>query len=169
MAPLIPILIGIAADVGAPLVKSILEKKVGYGTGVIAETVIKTVAEHAGATPESLSTVDSAVLAEAVSATEAEAPEIIAAWVEQQRLMNENIKAEHDKGGPTWTWAWRPAWMWLLAFIWTYALILRPVVNAAFGASIESVDLAVLMTLTGAYLALYMGGHTAQNIFGRRK
>jgi hypothetical protein len=69
----------------------------------------------------------------------------------------------------TWTWAWRPAWMWLLAFIWTYALVLRPLVNASLGASIEGIDLSVLMTLTGAYLALYMGGHTAMNIFGRQK
>lgn len=67
-------------------------------------------------------------------------------------------------GGPTWTWGWRPGWMWLLAFVWLYALILRPLANAAFGAAIEAVDLTILMTLTGVFTGLYMGGHTAKSI-----
>lgn len=75
------------------------------------------------------------------------AADILVQHVENQRLMNETLKAEMDKGGPTWTWAWRPGWMWLLAFVWLYALILRPLTNAALGASIEAVDLTILMTL----------------------
>ncbi len=54
--------------------------------------------------------------------------------------------------------------MWLLAFVWLYALILRPLANAAFGAAIEAVDLTILMTLTGVFTGLYMGGHTAKSI-----
>lgn len=79
-------------------------------------------------------------------------------------MMNETLKAELDKGGPASTWAWRPGWMWLLAFVWLYALILRPLANAAFSAAIEAVDLTILMTLTGVFTGLYMGGHTAKSI-----
>lgn len=167
MAPLIPILIGIASQVGAPIIKGILTKHVGEIAGSAAEQVIKTVAEQAGATPETLETVDSTVLAQAVTTTEAQTPELIAEWVKSQQLSNELQLAEMAKE-QTWTWAWRPAWMWMLAFIWFYAFMLRPIANAAFGASIEAVDLSLLMTLTGAYLALYMGGHTAKDFFAAK-
>lgn len=156
---IVPILIGVAAKVGAPLVKGILEKHVGPLAGSVAETVIGTIAEKAGTTVDDLASRTDGQLEEAVTETEAETPELVSAWVEQQRLANELQTAEITKEA-SWTWAWRPAWMWLLGFLWTYSLVFRPLANAAFGASIESVDLPTLMTLTGAYLALYMGGNT---------
>lgn len=161
-AALAPILIGVAAKIGAPIVKGLLEKFVG-GTGAeIGGVVIDAIADEAGVKPDELPSAPTETLEAAISAVEARAPEIILAQVEQQRAANELQLAEMKKEG-TWTWAWRPAWMWLLAFIWTYALVLRPIANAAFGASIEATDLATLMSLTLAYLALYMGGHTAKN------
>ena len=98
----------------------------------------------------------------AVAAAEAEAPDLVIAWAKQQELSNQLQLAEMAKE-PFWAWAWRPAWMWLLAFIWSYALIARPLLNAILGASIESVDLTVLMTLTGFFMSLYMGGHTVKS------
>lgn len=162
MSVLVSILAGVAAKVGAPIVKGLLEKHLGGEASDIAGSVIDAIAEKAGVSPAELPDVPATQLEAAVVAVEAEAPELVLAWNEQQRLANALQLAEMEKAGEaTWTWAWRPAWMWLLAFIWFYALVLRPIVNAAVGASIEAVDVSMLMTLTGMYLALYMGGNTA--------
>lgn len=166
MELLLPIILDAAAKVGAPIVKGILTKHVGPLAGSVAGDVIDSVVKNAGGAD--LSTATPEVVGAAVTATEAETPEILAQWVASQKLANDLQLAEMAKD-ETWTWAWRPAWMWLLAFIWTYALVLRPLVNASLSASIEGIDTSTLLMLTSAYLALYMGGHTAKNIFGREK
>jgi hypothetical protein len=161
MSALASILLGAAGDLAVPIIKKILGDKLGGTGGEIAGKVIDAIAEKAGVTPDKLPDLPAGDLQEAIVAAEPEAADILMQHVESQRLMNETLKAEMDKGGPTWTWAWRPGWMWLLAFVWLYALILRPLTNAAFGASIEAIDLGILMTLTGVFTGLYMGGHTA--------
>lgn len=153
------ILAALASGVVAPVIKRILEDKIGGAGGELAGKVIDIIAEKAGVPVDSLD--DAKDLPAAIEAAEPDAVDLLAQHVESQRLMNENLQAELDKGGPTWTWAWRPGWMWLLAFVWLYALVLRPLTNAAFGASIEAIDLGILMTLTGVFTGLYMGGHTA--------
>lgn len=162
MEALIPILISAAAQVGAPIVKGLLEKHVGPLAGSVAETVINSVAEKVGG---DVATADPAAIGAAVTAVEADTPDLLAQWVASQRAANDLQLAEMAK--PGWTWAWRPFWMWLLAFLWTYALVLRPLANAGTGGSIEGIDLSTLMTLTAAYLGLYMGGHTAKSLFGK--
>ena len=161
MSALASILLGAASELAVPVIKKILGDKLGGAGGEIAGKVIDAIAEKASVTPEALPDLPTDDLQEAIVAAEPEAADILMHQVESQRLMNETLQAELDKGGPTWTWAWRPGWMWLLAFVWLYALILRPLTNAAFGASIEAIDLGILMTLTGVFTGLYMGGHTA--------
>lgn len=164
MRALASILLGAASDLTVPVIKKILGDKIGGAGSEIAGKVIDIIAAKAGARPDRLSEVPAPDLQEAIVAAEPEAADILMQHVESQRLMNEALKAEFDKGGPIWTWGWRPGWMWLLAFVWLYALILRPLANAAFGAAIEAVDLTILMTLTGVFTGLYMGGHTAKSI-----
>ena len=161
MSALASILLSAAGELAVPIIKKILGDKLGGAGGEIAGKVIDVIAEKAGVSPEALPDLPTDDLQEAIVAAEPAAADILMHHVESQRLMNETLKAELDKGGPTWTWAWRPGWMWLLAFVWLYALILRPLTNAAFGASIEAIDLGILMTLTGVFTGLYMGGHTA--------
>ena len=161
MSALASILLSAAGELAVPIIKKILGDKLGGAGGEIAGKVIDVIAEKAGVSPEALPDLPTDDLQEAIVAAEPAAADILMHHVESQRLMNETLKAEMDKGGPTWTWAWRPGWMWLLAFVWLYALILRPLTNAAFGASIEAIDLGILMTLTGVFTGLYMGGHTA--------
>ena len=161
MSALASILLTAATDLAVPIIKKILGDKLGGAGGEIAGKVIDAISEKAGVSPEALPDLPPDDLQEAIVAAEPEAADILMHHVEGQRLMNETLQAELDKGGPTWTWAWRPGWMWLLAFVWLYALILRPLTNAAFGASIEAIDLGILMTLTGVFTGLYMGGHTA--------
>lgn len=171
MSAIATILLGLAGDLVAPMIKKILADKIGGIGGELAGDVIDTIAGKLGVPADEIPTIaaeDPGAVQQAIVATEAVTPELVLAYVESQRLMNETLRAEMDKGGPLWTWGWRPGWMWLLGLLWLYSVVLRPVVNAAIGASIEAVDLSTLMTLTGAYLALYMGGHTAKDIFGKK-
>lgn len=164
MSALASILLTAASELAVPVIKKILGDKIGEAGGEITGKVIDVIADKAGVSPDRLPDIPAGELQDAIIAAEPDAAYILIHHVESQRLMNEALKAELDKGGPTWTWAWRPGWMWLLAFVWLYALILRPSANAAFGTAIEAVDLTILMTLTGVFTGLYMGGHTAKNI-----
>lgn len=166
MSALAGILVGVAAKVGAPIVKGLLERHIGGAGAEIGGTIIDAIAGKVGVPADELGTVPQTELERAVAEVERETPELIAAYTEQQRQAHALMLAEMDKG-PAWAWAWRPAWMWLLAFLWIYTIVARPIVNAIAGASIETVDVGTLMALTGAYLALYMGGHTAKDIFAR--
>ncbi|KQZ92789.1 hypothetical protein ASD64_19270 [Mesorhizobium sp. Root157] len=164
MSALASILLTAAGELAVPVIRKLLNESIGNAGGDITGKVIDIIAAKAGVTPDRLPDVPAPDLQDAIVAAEPEAADILIKHVESQRLINEAVKAELDKGGPTWTWGWRPGWMWLLAFVWLYALILRPLANAAFGAAIEAVDLTILMTLTGVFTGLYMGGHTAKSI-----
>jgi len=156
------ILAALASGVVAPVIKRILEDKIGGAGGELAGKVIDIIAEKAGVPVDNLN--DAKDLPTAIEAAEPEAVDLLAQHVESQRLMNENLQAELDKGGPTWTWAWRPGWMWLLWVVWPYEFVLRPLINEICGASIPAVDTGTLMTLTTLYMGLYLGGHTAKDL-----
>lgn len=161
------IILEAAGGLAVPIIKKILGERLGGAGGELAGNVIDIIAEKAGVPADEIPQVPQKELEGAIVAAEPEAVELLSEHVESQRLMNETLKAELDKGGPTWTWAWRPGWMWLLGFVWLYALILRPLANAALAVSIEAVDLTILMTLTGVFTGLYMGGHTAKDIVAK--
>ena len=157
-------LISAAAKVGAPIVKGLLEKDVGGVAGDIGGMVIDTIAAQAGVAPEALPSLPSKDLEAAVAAAEAQAPQLVAAWVEQQREANRLMLAEMDKGEAWWTWAWRPAWMWFMGFLFLFRLVAVPVADAILGSDIASaVDLSTMMTLTAWFMGLYMGGHTIKD------
>ena len=156
------ILATIAAEVGAPIVRDILTKRIGPKGGELAEAVIKTVAGKAGVQPEELETVSEPDLREAVLATEAETPELIALWsagVEGQFAL---LKAEMKEG--FWQSAWRWGWMYLLGIYWTFYLLIFPIVETLTGVLIQRVDITILMTLTTWFISLYMGGHTIKSL-----
>jgi len=159
------ILIDAAAKVGAPIVKQLLEKYVGGTASEIGGVVIDTIAGKAGVTPEALPSLPAKDLEAVVVATEAETPQLVAAWVEQQREANRLMLAEMDKSESWWTWAWRPAWMWFLGFLFLFRLVLVPIADAALGSDIAAaVDLSTMMTLTAWFMGLYMGGHTLKDL-----
>lgn len=63
---------------------------------------------------------------------------------------------------PWWAWAWRPGAMWLIGLFWFWMVLLVPILSM-FGIRVISVvDAVTLMTLTGMYMGLYMGGHTVK-------
>ena len=162
MAVIGTILATIAAEVGAPIVREILTKRIGPKGGELAETVIKTVAGKAGVAPEELETVSGPDLREAVKATEKDAPELIALWSAGLEGQFALLKAEMKEG--FWQSAWRWGWMYLLGLFWIFYLLIFPIVEASTGMPIQRVDIAILMTLTTWFISLYMGGHTIKSL-----
>ena len=163
------ILIPIATEVGAPIVKRALEKHLGSGAGKVGEMVIEAIAEELGSTPSSLPH----VVAEQPKAVETAVRVVEADMrsVYEAEAANRAALIDAEKLEPAWTWAWRPLTMYLIGFLWLWALIGVHAANR-FGAAMPSVDLAVLFNLTAIYMGLYMGGHTvkavAQQLAGPR-
>ncbi|MBV6648086.1 MAG: hypothetical protein KI789_00035 [Hoeflea sp.] len=166
MGGLATIILGVATELGLPMIKNILEPKIGRTGGALVETVIKTVAEKAGVEPIELEALKPADIKEAVLATEAEMPEIIALYAAGLEGQFALLQAETREG--FWQSFWRYGWMYLLAIFWIWRIIIAPIVNQRLGSGggvvIEMVDLATLMTLTSWFMALYMGGHTVKDL-----
>jgi hypothetical protein len=82
---------------------------------------------------------------------------------EQQRRTHELLQAQIAEGGASgaWLWIWQYIFMglWLWAFVGVH--LANAVVRLLGGTTVlPDLDLTILMTLTGSYLALHMGGHT---------
>ena len=156
------VLAGIAAKVGAPLVKQILERKLGPVGGELAGNVIDMVAEKVGVSVDTLPDQSPDILGAAIQEVEHEAPEMLELWSQGLTGQFALLEAETKQGG--WVSAWRWGWMYLLGFFWIWRIVLLPIVNAAFGSNIETIDFAVLLTLTAWFISLYMGGHTVKEL-----
>lgn len=163
--PIIPILIAAAARAGAPLVKELLRDAIGGRAADVAGAVIDTVAAQAGVPPSALPDLPPERLDAAVAAVERD-PGMVALWAREAEARAALLAAEQREG---WlAWGWRPAWMWLLAVMWTVRLLVAPVADALWGLGLAAgMDAGVMMTLTGSYLALYMGGHTLKDVAGK--
>jgi hypothetical protein len=160
-AAITSIIVSAAAKVGAPFVKSILEKHVGGLAGSLAGTVIDQVAGRLGVEPEAISSVDQVALERAVSDVEAASPELIALYEAGLKGQFDLLQAEQTEG--FWPSAWRWGWMYLLALLWICAFLLFPLLRAC-GITLDPIDTATLITLTGWFISLYMGGHTVKEI-----
>lgn len=161
-------LAAIALQAGLPIIERILAKKLGDANGNLAATVIRAVAERAGATPETLDTVAAETpgrVIEAMREVERATPEILAAYDRDLQLQLAALEAEQDE--PTWHKAWRPGWMYLLGFLWLWNLVLLHVANAIWKIALPPLPTTDLLALTGMFLALYMGGHTVLRLMGK--
>lgn len=165
MSAVASILIGVAAKVGAPIVKGLLEEHVGGTAGQVGGAVIDAIAERAGVPVEKLPSLPPAELEQAVQAVEDESPRILEALLESQREANKLMLAEMQKES-SFGWLWRPAGMWLMLVCVAWFIILRPVINAMLwawtpGLQIEvGMDLANFLGIFTIYTGLYMGGNT---------
>lgn len=171
MSIIASILIDAAAKVGAPLVKSMLEKHVGGAASSVGGAVIDAIAGKAGVPVEDLPRLPPAELEAAVGAVEA-SPDLILAYARSQELGNELMLAEMQTES-RFGWMWRPAGMWLMLFLTAWFAVLRPIVNAALwssgtGIQIETgLDLATFLGIFTVYTGLYMGGHTVMRAVGK--
>lgn len=159
MSAILSVVASTAASIGAPIIKSVLQKHVGGVAGSLAGEVIDQVAVQAGVKPDALDTLSEEEMVRAVSSVEANMPEVIALW--QKGLEGQFALFEADRQEGLLATAWRWGWMYLLAFFWICAFLVFPLVKL-FGAAIDPIDTAMLMTLTGWFISLYMGGHTVK-------
>ncbi len=161
MVPILAVILGAAAKVGAPVVKAIVEKHAGPLAGTLAGTVVEHVAERVGVEPEKLPQADPKEVENAIRDVEFAAPEVIALWQAGLQGQFELLQADNAEGW--WASAWRWGWMYLLAFLWSCAFLFFPIAKA-LGVVLDPIDSATLMTLTGWFISLYMGGHTIKEI-----
>lgn len=169
---MIPAVIALAAQIGAPLLRGILTQKIGQANSDLVTGVIGQIAARAGTSPEALAGLadeNPGRVIDAIREVEAVAPEMIALYDAAQTRQIELMRAEMAAGGPLWTWAWRPAGMWGLGALWFWNLIALHVANAVWKIALPATDLGMLFQLTALYMGLYMGGHTVKDVVQKWK
>lgn len=159
------ILIGVAAKVGAPIIKGLLEQHLGGTAGQVGGAVIDAIAERAGVPIEQLPDLPEQELEAAVKSVEAESPALINALLESQREANKLMLAEMQKE-TAFGWLWRPAGMWLMLACVAWLMMVRPIVNAILWANVPGIqievgiDIANFLGIFTIYTGFYMGGNT---------
>lgn len=157
-------LTALAVESGVPLLGRILTRRLGANNAELVTDVIGAVANRLGVTPaeaEIMAATDRPRVIDAMREVEQQAPEMIA--LHAAALEGQYALLQAEQRGPWWGWAWRPLMMWLLAFLWLWTVVILHVCNAIWRIALPPIDLGVLMSLTGIYMALYMGGHTVKD------
>ena len=164
-------LISLATQVGAPIIKRILSDKIGPRGAELAEDVMTRIAAGAGVAPAGLD--DAArdmpeVVGAALVDVETVAPELISLYSKglegQYALQQAELRKEH-----WFAWAWRPGWMVLLGVFWLWNIVILHLLNAILKWALPPTDTTTLLGLTSLFMALYMGGHTVKDVFGKIK
>jgi len=157
-------LTALALQIGVPLIGRVLSRRIGAGNAQLATDVIGAIANRLGVTPdeaETMAATDQPRVVDALRAVETMTPELIA--LHATALEGQYALLQAEQKGPWWGWAWRPLMMWLLAFLWLWTVVILHVCNAYWRIALPPIDLGVLLSLTGIYMALYMGGHTVKD------
>lgn len=162
-------LVGLAVAVGAPLVEKILARKIGAENADLVTSVIETIAQHAGVSPdavEGLAETDPELLRDAIQATEAMSPALISLYAKGLEYQTEALRIEAQ--GPIWMQAWRPLGMYMIGLLWIWNVILLHVANAIWKIALPPMDVWALLQLSALYMGLYMGGHTLKDFFSKK-
>ena len=157
-------LISLAASAGAPLIRQILQRKLGTGSSDLVMAVIDQIAGRAGVKVEEVEDLikrEPEVVLEAMEQTERMAPELIALYA--AGLENQFALLSAESKGPVWISAWRPLWMYFLMFLWFWNIVVLHLLNALAKWALPPMDMTTLLSLTGLFMALYMGGHTIKD------
>lgn len=157
-------LAALAVQVGLPLIRGVLEGRIGARNAGLAADMLAVVASRAGVAPADLDRAAEAnppVVIEGLRAAERAMPELLALHDATMARQMDLLQAEMR--GPWWGWAWRPLTMWLLAFLWLWNVVILHVANAVWRIALPPTDLGILFSLTAVYMALYMGGHTVKD------
>ncbi|MEL7098274.1 MAG: hypothetical protein AAGM84_05530 [Pseudomonadota bacterium] len=157
-------LISLATTIGAPLVKKILENKIGGPKARLAGEVMDMIAQRVGVPVQDLPTIaaqEPAAIEGAMIDVEGMAPELIELYA--QGLEGQFALLQADMQKPNWYSAWRPLWMYFLALLWAWNIIILHLINAIMKWALPPMDMSVLLGLTSIFMALYMGGHTLKD------
>lgn len=155
------VLIPIFAQIGAPILKGIIEKHVGGKAGDLAGTVIDAVAGKIGVEAKP----------GAIEQAYENAPESVGKAIREVEQQNSAewlnlhskaleyqfglLQAETKAGGLKDGWRW--GWMYFLGILWAWQVI-------GTALDLKVISISVLMQLTGWFIALYMGGHTLKEL-----
>lgn len=164
MAPLI----ALALQAGFPTIKAILDRKLGDKGGALATDVLNTIASRAGVRPDELEATAEAnpgKIIDAMRQVEPMTPELVALYTTGLEKQFELLEAEMAEGG--WKAAWRPAGMWFILFLWFYQIVGLHVANAIWRIALPACPWEQLVTFTGMYMGLYMGGHTIKDVVAK--
>ncbi|MBN9333878.1 MAG: hypothetical protein J0I64_10460 [Devosia sp.] len=147
------------------MIGKVLGERFGPASGQLAEVVIGEVASRLGVSPDDVPSIDFPRVETAVAEVEAQMPEVIALWARGIDGQFALLQAEQSEGG--WVSAWRPGWMYLLGLMWVVRLLVVPFLDSTGETNLaEAMPAEIMLTLTGWFLALYMGGHTIKSLGG---
>lgn len=158
-------LAALAVHSGLPLIRSILQNKLGDANGALATSVLTAIAERAKVKPEELDALaetDPPKALDAMRAVAEMAPELIALHVKGLEHQNALLMAEQEEGG--WKAAWRPLGMYFVMVLWAWQVVILHVCNAIWKIALPPMPYDQLVTFTGLYMGLYMGGHTLKDM-----
>ncbi|MCU0826637.1 MAG: 3TM-type holin [Tabrizicola sp.] len=158
-------LVALALQAGFPIIRSVLEGKLGGKNGGLVADVLGAVAGRAGVQPEALEglAVDSpGKVIEAMRQVEPMTPELVALYAKGLEHQNALLMAEQEEGG--WKAAWRPLGMYFVMVLWAWQVVILHVCNAIWKIALPPMPYDQLVTFTGLYMGLYMGGHTLKDM-----
>ena len=159
-----PALISIIAQFGGPILRRVVDGKLGPRGAEVFDFVLGRVAERAEIDPgqvERMAREDPAVIERAVAdVAETAGPELIELYAREMEARMDLLSAE--EAGPAWMRAWRPLGMYLIGFLWLWNVVLLHVANAIWKIALPPVEFAVLLQISAIYMGLYMGGHTVK-------
>lgn len=160
-------LAAIAAEVGAPVIRDYLSRKIGAGNAEIVTDIAGVVARRAGVPADALGSLvetDPGRIRDAIVDAEPEAAEMAAVYTAELEAKTRAFAVE-DKG-PFLAWAWRPLGMYVVFGLWIWNWVGLHVLNAIFKIALPPIPDASLVQVTALYLSLYMGGHTVKSVLG---
>ena len=158
-------LAALALQAGFPLIRSVLEGKLGDRNGGLVADVLGAIAGRAGVNPDALevlATDSPGKVIDAMRAVEPMAPELVALYAKGLEHQNQLLMAEQEQGG--WQSAWRPLGMYFVMLLWGWQVVILHVCNAIWKIALPPMPYDQLVTFTGLYMGLYMGGHTLKDM-----
>jgi len=173
---------GILLGLGGKTLAKIIGKRFGADMGELASGAIEALASAFGVDPEpaaiekritEVQAQDPKGAAGAVAYAELQVAPRLLDYAEVLKQANISQQAALDlqkaeMAEPWWAWAWRPGGMWMIGFLWVWSIVICHVLNAIFRIALPAPDLTILVTLSGLYMGLYMGGHTLKDFFEKK-
>lgn len=158
-------LAGLAAQAGIKMVEKVLTKRLGDESGQVASDLVAHIAKQAGVLPGDLERTAEAEPGRVIEAMRSAEPFVPEMLTHELEMFRARLAAEETE--PYWMRAWRPGMMYLIGFLWLWNIVALHVANAIWKIALPPAPWDVLMTLTGTYAALYMGGHTVLRAIGK--
>jgi len=158
-------LAGLAGQIGAPIIRDVLARKIGGGNAEIVGQIIDVVAREAGVETgalEGLAQSDPETVMEALVNSDQTASELVSVYMAELEAKSRMFAVE-DKG-PFLAWAWRPLGMYVVFGLWLWNFIILHVANAIWKIALPPMETGALIQLSALYLSLYMGGHTVKQV-----